>query len=99
VIVGDRPLGSVYCLCFVFIEGVLKVFILSVTIKNIRNFWKPCFEHFKAIVLCRHDTRSRREQQHPATSVWLSQLVISNRKLSCFAIPANNFGERNTQWL
>ena len=99
VTVANRPLGSLYCLCFFSVEGVLNVFIVSVTTKNIRNFWKPCFEHFKAFVICRHDTRSRKEQQHSATSVWLSQLVIRNRKLSCFAIPANNFGERITHWL
>lgn len=97
--VESRLLGSLYCLCFGFVEGVLNVFIVSVYTKNTRNFWKPCFEHFKAFVLCRLDTRSRKDQQHSVTSVWLSQLVIRNRKISCFAIPANNFGGRITQWL
>lgn len=71
VTVGNRRLGSLYCLCFGFVEGVLGVFIMSVITKNFRNFWKPCFEHFKAFVLYRHDTRSRNEQRHSATSVWL----------------------------
>jgi hypothetical protein len=40
-----------------------------------------------------------KQQQYCTTSIWLSQLVIRNRKLSCFAFLANNFCERNTQWL
>jgi hypothetical protein len=82
--VGNRPLDSLYCLCFGSVEGALNVFVVCVTTKNMRNFWKSCFEHIKVFVLCCHDARSRKEQQHSATSVCLSRLVIRNRKFSCF---------------
>ena len=36
--VANRPLGSLYCLCFGFVEGILSVFIVFVITKNIRNF-------------------------------------------------------------